>query len=70
MQLDNNNYIIYSLNINCFAAVLIIFCGAFINGPYALITTAVSNDLVCKKKYVKYKHNFISNCVRGGDTDQ
>lgn len=26
--------------------VLIIFCGLFINGPYALITTAVSNDLV------------------------
>uniref|UniRef100_A0A1X7TVC1 Major facilitator superfamily (MFS) profile domain-containing protein n=1 Tax=Amphimedon queenslandica TaxID=400682 RepID=A0A1X7TVC1_AMPQE len=25
--------------------VLIIFCGLFINGPYALITTAVSNDL-------------------------
>ena len=25
---------------------LIIFCGLFINGPYALITTAVSNDLV------------------------
>lgn len=29
-------------------AVLIIFCGLFINGPYALITTAVSNDLVRK----------------------
>ena len=28
------------------SAVLIILCGLFINGPYALITTAVSNDLV------------------------
>ena len=27
-------------------AALIIFCGLFINGPYALITTAVSTDLV------------------------
>jgi sugar phosphate permease len=28
------------------AVVLILLCGLFINGPYALITTAVSNDLV------------------------
>ena len=27
---------------------LVMVCGVFINGPYAVITTAVSNDLVRK----------------------
>ena len=31
---------------NIVIAVLIMLCGLFINGPYALITTAVSSDLV------------------------
>lgn len=30
----------------CMTLVLTALCGSFINGPYALITTAVSNDLV------------------------
>ena len=29
------------------SSVFILLCGLFINGPYALITTAISNDLVC-----------------------
>ena len=31
---------------NIAIAVFIMLCGLFINGPYALITTAVSSDLV------------------------
>lgn len=27
--------------------VLLVLCGAFINGPYSLITSAVASDLVC-----------------------
>ena len=47
-------------------AVLIVFCGLFINGPYALITTAVSNDLVrnCTHAYTllpKIWHKSTSN---------
>ena len=49
-------------------AVLIVFCGLFINGPYALITTAVSNDLVrncthahiCTTSKIWHKNN---NCA-------
>ena len=26
---------------------MLILCGIFVNGPYAMITTAVSSDLVC-----------------------
>ena len=36
-------------------------CGLFINGPYAVITTAVSNDLVSKHNYthstIELMHN-------------
>ena len=28
-------------------AVMLLVCGGLVNGPYALITTAVSADLVC-----------------------
>ena len=35
-----------SLSLLLLTLVLIIFCGLFVNGPYALITTAVSSDLV------------------------
>ncbi len=32
-------------------------CGLFINGPYALITTAVSSDLVSHLKCNKFTNN-------------
>jgi hypothetical protein len=38
-------------------AVLILLCGLFINGPYALITTAVSNDLVRKYAHILWHKN-------------
>ena len=31
--------------LNCFIIELLILCGALVNGPYGLITTAVSADL-------------------------
>ena len=47
-------------------------CGLFINGPYAVITTAVSNDLVRKlthlcthilKKIMHYKLDSSYRCI-------
>lgn len=37
-------------------------CGLFINGPYAVITTAVSNDLVSKHNYTHSTIIFIRAC--------
>ena len=42
-----------------FFLVLILLNGLFINGPYALITTAVANDLVCSNT----AHHSLNNGV-------
>lgn len=40
-----SNYAVCVLYVICYKGMLLV-CGGLVNGPYALITTAVSADLV------------------------
>lgn len=45
-----------------FPAVMLLVCGSLVNGPYALITTAVSADLVCCAVFMLHIKVWHLNC--------